>query len=252
MFFGGITQNKGVQVFKDVHAANPNAQAVRPGRRRRVAVHVEAQRAACRSMTYITDPTLDPKLYPPAGQEFFATTSEVRQGPGAVRDLRLRGDGGRPADAIKRAGDKGNDRQAVIDAVLRDEGPRLGARQVLDRRERRHHALRLRRREGRGRQARVRQGHQGQAPAEQDATLGGGPARVRPAAVSRPRRTRWKPHRSAEPLPGAQPTRPRGVGLATTSSGCCSAAVLVYYLVQDFTQTSTTSRRASRTARSGR
>ena len=30
MFFGGITQNKGVQLFKDIHAANPTAKLFGP------------------------------------------------------------------------------------------------------------------------------------------------------------------------------------------------------------------------------
>ena len=69
--------------------------------------------------TYITNPTLDPKLYPPAA-------------PGLLRELRAEyGKDPEPYAiygyeamkvallAIQNAGDKGNDRQAVIDAFFK-------------------------------------------------------------------------------------------------------------------------------------
>ena len=97
MFFGGITQNKGVQVFSDVYAANPDIKMFGPDG---VAESPFTSKLSSEveKVTYVTNPTLDPKLYPPAAQEFFDTfESEVRQGAGALRDLRLRGDEGRPA-----------------------------------------------------------------------------------------------------------------------------------------------------------
>ena len=54
-------------------------------------------------------------------------------------------------DSIKRAGAKGNDRQAVIDAFFAHEGPQERARHVLDRQERRHDPHRLRRLHDQGR-----------------------------------------------------------------------------------------------------
>ena len=96
MFFGGITQNKGVQVFKDVNAANPTMKLFGPDGVAESAFSSKLG-SAVEKQTYITNPTLDPKLYPPAAQDFFAKfKAEVRQRPGAVRDLRLRGDEGRP------------------------------------------------------------------------------------------------------------------------------------------------------------
>jgi branched-chain amino acid transport system substrate-binding protein len=118
MFFGGITQNKGVQVFSDVHAANPTAKLFGPDGvaespfTSKISTSVQKQ-------TYITNPTLDPKLYPPSAQDFFKTYKTkygvdpepyAIYGYEAMKVALL---------AIQNAGDKGNDRQAVIDAFFK-------------------------------------------------------------------------------------------------------------------------------------
>ena len=118
MFFGGITQNKGVQVFKDVNAVNPSMKLFGPDG---VAESPFASKlpVAVQKLTYITNPTLDPKLYPPAAQEFFKTFKEkfgkdpepyAIYGYEAMKVALL---------AIQNAGDKGNDKQAVIDAFFK-------------------------------------------------------------------------------------------------------------------------------------
>ena len=118
MFFGGITQNKGVQVFKDVNAANPTMKLFGPDG---VAESAFATKlgSAVEKNTYITNPTLDPKLYPPAAQDFFAKFKQkfgndpqpyAIYGYEAMKVALL---------AIQNAGDKGNDRQAVIDAFFK-------------------------------------------------------------------------------------------------------------------------------------
>jgi branched-chain amino acid transport system substrate-binding protein len=118
MFFGGITQNKGVQVFKDVHAAVPTAKLFGPDG---VAESAFSDKigSSVEKQTYITNPTLDPKLYPPAAQDFFAKFKEkfgndpqpyAIYGYEAMKVALL---------AIQNAGDKGNDRQAVIDAFFK-------------------------------------------------------------------------------------------------------------------------------------
>jgi len=118
MFFGGITQNKGVQVFSDVHAANPTAKLFGPDG---VAESPFTSKlsSSVQKMTYITNPTLDPKLYPPAAQDFFAKFKQkygkdpepyAIYGYEAMKVALL---------AIQNAGDKGNDRQAVIDAFFK-------------------------------------------------------------------------------------------------------------------------------------
>jgi branched-chain amino acid transport system substrate-binding protein len=70
-------------------------------------------------MTYITNPTLDPKLYPPAAQDFFAKFKEkygkdpepyAIYGYEAMKVALL---------AIQNAGDKGNNKQAVIDQFFK-------------------------------------------------------------------------------------------------------------------------------------
>ena len=73
--------------------------------------------------TYVTNPTLDPKLYPKSGQEFFRNY-KAKYGadpePYAIYGYEAMSV---VLEAIKNAGDKGNDRQAVIDAVLQDQEP---------------------------------------------------------------------------------------------------------------------------------
>jgi branched-chain amino acid transport system substrate-binding protein len=118
MFFGGITQNKGVQVFSDVHAANPTAKLFGPDGVAETPFTSKLS-SSVQKMTYITNPTLDPKLYPPAAQDFFKTYKTkygkdpepyAIYGYEAMKVALL---------AIQNAGDKGNDRQAVIDAFFK-------------------------------------------------------------------------------------------------------------------------------------
>src|SRR5262245_44537334 len=70
MFFGGIVENKGVQVWKDVHAANPTMKLFGPDGVALTAFSSKIPASAAK-VTFITNPTLDPKLYPPAAQDFF-------------------------------------------------------------------------------------------------------------------------------------------------------------------------------------
>ena len=118
MFFGGITQNKGVQVFKDVHAANPTMKLFGPDGVAESAFSTKLG-SSVEKNTYITNPTLDPKLYPPAAQDFFAKFKQkfgndpqpyAIYGYEAMKVALL---------AIQNAGDKGNDKQAVIDAFFK-------------------------------------------------------------------------------------------------------------------------------------
>jgi branched-chain amino acid transport system substrate-binding protein len=127
MFFGGITQNKAVQVWKDVNAVNPSLKLFGPDGVAESAFS-EKVGSAVEKQAYITNPTLDPKLYPPAAQEFFKTFEEkfgkapepyAIYGYEAMKLALL---------AIQNAGDKGNDRQAVIDAFfqIKDRDSVLG------------------------------------------------------------------------------------------------------------------------------
>jgi branched-chain amino acid transport system substrate-binding protein len=127
MFFGGITQNKGVQVFTDVHAANPNMKLFGPDGVAETPFTSKLS-SAVQKVTYVTNPTLDPKLYPASAQKFFDTfKSKYGKDPEpyaiygyeAMKVALL---------AIQNAGDKGNDRQAVIDAFykIKDRDSVLG------------------------------------------------------------------------------------------------------------------------------
>jgi branched-chain amino acid transport system substrate-binding protein len=117
-FFGGITQNKGVQLFKDVNAANPDAKLFGPDG---VAdsPFFEKVGDSIAKQAYITAPTLDPKEYPPAAQDFYKEF-KAKYGkdpePYAIYGYEAMGV---TLDAIKRAGDKGNDRQAVVDEFFK-------------------------------------------------------------------------------------------------------------------------------------
>ncbi len=127
MFFGGITQNKGVQLWKDVHAVNPTLKLFGPDGVAESPFSTKIG-ASAEKQTYITNPTLDPKLYPPAAQDFFKTYKQkfgkdpepyAIYGYEAMKVALL---------AIQNAGDKGNDRQAVIDAFfnIKDRDSVLG------------------------------------------------------------------------------------------------------------------------------
>jgi branched-chain amino acid transport system substrate-binding protein len=114
-FFGGITQNKGVQLWKDVYAANPNLKMF-GGDGVAESPFTSKLSAAEQKATIVTVPTLDPKLYPAEGQKFYEDY-KAKYGkdpePYAIYGYEAMS---AVLEAIKAAGDKGNDRQAVIDA----------------------------------------------------------------------------------------------------------------------------------------
>jgi branched-chain amino acid transport system substrate-binding protein len=118
VFFGGITQNNAVQLFKDLHAAVPTAKLFGPDGVAESPFSTKLG-ASVEKMVRVTNPTIDPKLYPPAGQEFF---KEYKAKFGADPEpYSIYGYEAMSValQAIKDAGDKGNDRQAVIDAFFK-------------------------------------------------------------------------------------------------------------------------------------
>jgi branched-chain amino acid transport system substrate-binding protein len=118
VFFGGITDNNAVQLFKDLHAALPTAKLFGPDGVAEVSFFSNLGSSVEKSV-YITNPTLDPKLYPPAGQEFFKTyKAKYGADPEAYAIYGYEAMGV-VLQAIKDAGAKGNDRQAVIDAFFK-------------------------------------------------------------------------------------------------------------------------------------
>ena len=102
-----------VQVWKDVARRQPEHQAVRPGRRRRDRrSRSKLERRRCRRYLH-HGPDARSEALPAAGQKFF-TDYKAKYGkdpePYAIYGYEAMSV---VLDAIKRAGDKGNDRQAV-------------------------------------------------------------------------------------------------------------------------------------------
>jgi branched-chain amino acid transport system substrate-binding protein len=120
MFYGATTANATTSVWRDVNAANPDIKLFGPAGMADSAFTGEIPESAQR-MTYVTSPTIDPKLYPASGQAFFkAYEKRFGQQPESyaiygyeAMELAL--------TAIEQAGDKGNERQAVIDAFFEIE-----------------------------------------------------------------------------------------------------------------------------------
>ena len=149
-FFGGITQNKGVQVFKDVAAANPDIKLFGPDG---VAESPFSEKlgASVEKNVYITNPTLDPKEYPPAAQDFFKEfKAKYGKDPSRTRSTATRPWASRSRRSRTQATRATTARQWWTSSSRRRAG--IGARHLRHRRERRHHAVRLRRKPHRGRQ----------------------------------------------------------------------------------------------------
>jgi branched-chain amino acid transport system substrate-binding protein len=122
VMISGIVNNNAVQLTKDLVAAMPKVKILGPDGIC-TSTYTDPKQGgiptALAAQTQCTVATLDPNKYPPAGKQFFAAYKKAY--PGAAPDpyaiygyesmsLML--------DSIKRAGDKGNDRQAVIDALF--------------------------------------------------------------------------------------------------------------------------------------
>jgi branched-chain amino acid transport system substrate-binding protein len=117
-FFGGIVENHAAQLFKDVAAANPDIELYGPDGVA-VSTFTEDLPAEIQPRTFLTVAVINPKDYPAEGQRFYDAFEKEYNNPKPepyaiygyeAMDLCL--------DAIKRAGAKGNDRQAVIDQVF--------------------------------------------------------------------------------------------------------------------------------------
>ena len=114
MFFGGITANNAVQLFKDVHAASPDVKLFGPDG---VAQSDFTEGlGSAGSVTFVTNPTLDPALYPPAAKKFYAAF-ERKYGSDRPEPYAIYGYEAMEAtlQALKNAGGKANCRKDVID-----------------------------------------------------------------------------------------------------------------------------------------
>src|SRR5215208_3077281 len=80
MFFGGITANNAVQLFKDVHAASPDVKLFGPDG---VAQSDFTEGlGSAGSVTFVTNPTLDPVPYPTPAKRFYAAFERKYGSPG--------------------------------------------------------------------------------------------------------------------------------------------------------------------------
>jgi branched-chain amino acid transport system substrate-binding protein len=123
--FAGITQNKAIQVFKDVFAANPNLKMFGPDGLAESAF-TEKLGARLEKNVFITNPTLDAKFYPPSAQEFI---DEFKAKHGKTPELyAIYGYEAAQVvlEAIEAAGDKAagspEGRKAVVDAFFATKG----------------------------------------------------------------------------------------------------------------------------------
>jgi branched-chain amino acid transport system substrate-binding protein len=107
-----------VSLLTAIHRANPEVKLF--GTSELAQSSIVGQLApSVQRVTYLTSPALDPKLYPPAGQDFFSAYRE--QFGKEAEPLAIFGYEAMKLTllAIQNAGDRGNDHQSVIDAVFK-------------------------------------------------------------------------------------------------------------------------------------
>ena len=119
MFYGGITQNNAVQLFKDVGAAVPNATLWGPDGVAESAFTNDLPEEVQRR-TQITVATINPKDYAPKGQKFFRDFRSKHKKK-VIQPYAIYGFEAMDVvlDALARAGSKCNDRQTVIDEFFK-------------------------------------------------------------------------------------------------------------------------------------
>ena len=117
LFYGGVATPDAARLWTDVGGAAPTAKLFGP--------HALVQPAFLQAIgplgqrTYLTAPALDRRLYPPAAQAFAAAyRRSFHRSPGlwamyGYEAMKV------TLDAVRSAGGKGNDRQAVIDAFFK-------------------------------------------------------------------------------------------------------------------------------------
>jgi branched-chain amino acid transport system substrate-binding protein len=127
MLFTGLTADGAARLFEQVHDAAPRARLFGTSGVAEWSF-TEALAPAVQRITFVTSPGLDPSMYPPAGRRFYSTYREkfgTEPEPSAIfgyEAMKL------TLLAIQNAGDRGNDRRAVIDAIfkIKDHDSPLG------------------------------------------------------------------------------------------------------------------------------
>ena len=122
VFFGGITANNGVQLYKDLGAALPDATLWGPDGVAESAFTNDLP-ADIAQRTYITVATINPKDYGPKGQKFFKDF-RAKYNQKVIQPYAIYGFEAMDVvlDSMDRAGSKCNDRQAVIDEFFNTKG----------------------------------------------------------------------------------------------------------------------------------
>jgi branched-chain amino acid transport system substrate-binding protein len=122
VFFGGITANNGVQLFKDLGAALPEATFWGPDGVAESAFTNDIPADVAERM-HITVATINPKDYGPKGQKFFEDF-QAKYDQDVIQPYAIYGFEAMDVilDAMERAGEDCNNRQTVIDEFFNTEG----------------------------------------------------------------------------------------------------------------------------------
>ena len=121
VFLGGILQNNGPQLAKDLYAAMPEAKQFGPDGMAAIDF-VKELPADVQAQQYLTAPTVAPDELPPAGQKFYDDyEKEYGEAQDEIDPYAVYGYAAMDnvLDAIEKGGD---DRQAVIDAFFATKG----------------------------------------------------------------------------------------------------------------------------------
>jgi branched-chain amino acid transport system substrate-binding protein len=121
VFTGGIIDNNAPQLYKDLHAAMPDAKLFGPDGVATVDFTKEIP-AEVQAQSYLTAPTLSPDELPPAGQQFYKDyEAEYGEPQDEIDPYAVYGYESMAivCDAIAQGGD---DRKAVIDAFFATKG----------------------------------------------------------------------------------------------------------------------------------
>ena len=121
VFTGGIIDNNAPQLYKDLHAAMPDAKLFGPDGVATVDFTAEIPEKV-QAQTYLTAPTLSPDELPPAGQQFYEDyEAEYGEPQDEIDPYAVYGYEAMAVvcDAIAEGGD---DKQAVIDAFFATQG----------------------------------------------------------------------------------------------------------------------------------
>jgi branched-chain amino acid transport system substrate-binding protein len=121
VFTGGIIDNNAPQLYKDLHAAMPDAKLFGPDGVATVDFTKEIP-ADVQAQSYLTAPTLSPDELPPAGQQFYKDyEAEYGEPQDEIDPYAVYGYESMAivCDAIAQGGD---DRKAVVDAFFATKG----------------------------------------------------------------------------------------------------------------------------------